>query len=129
MCSAIIREVGDQGVRMCYDAGNVLDYESHDPIADIATCVGDVRAFAIKDHRDWPRDEDCGPGFGEIDHYRLFKPVVDTGRTMPLVFENIFEPLVRRPDAPEGVDALARRAREYMESVIRGLQARPASAA
>ena len=71
MCSAIIREVGDEGVRMCYDAGNVLDYESHDPIADIATCVGDIRAFAIKDHRDFPKDEDCGPGFGEIDHYRL----------------------------------------------------------
>ena len=91
--------------------------------------VGDVRAFAIKDHRDWPKDEDCGPGFGEIDHYRLFTPVMETGLTMPLVFENIFEPLVRRPDTPEGVDALARRAREYVESVIRGLQARPAGAA
>jgi sugar phosphate isomerase/epimerase len=129
MCSAIIREVGDEGVRMCYDAGNVLDYESHDPIADIATCVGDVRAFAIKDHRDWPRDEDCGPGFGEIDHYRLFTPVMHTGLTMPLVFENIFEPLIRRPSTPDGVDALARRAREYVESVIRGLQAPPAGAA
>ena len=123
MCSTIIREVGDEGVRMCYDAGNVLDYESHDPIADIATCVGDIRAFAIKDHRDWPKDEDCGPGFGEIDHYRLFKPVMQTGLTMPLVFENIFEPLVRRPATPEGVDALARRAREYVESVISGLRA------
>jgi sugar phosphate isomerase/epimerase len=123
MCSTIIREVGDEGVRMCYDAGNVLDYESHDPIADIATCVGDVRAFAIKDHRDWPKDEDCGPGFGEIDHYRLFAPVMQTGLTMPLVFENIFEPLVRRPSTPEGVDLLARRAREYVDSVIRGLQA------
>jgi sugar phosphate isomerase/epimerase len=129
MCSTIIREVGDAGVRMCYDAGNVLDYESHDPIADIATCVGDVRAFAIKDHRDWPKDEDCGPGFGEIDHYRLFAPVMQTGLTMPLVFENIFEPLVGRPTTPDGVDALARRAREYMESVIRGLQARPVPAA
>ena len=129
MCATILREVGDDGVRMCYDAGNVLDYESHDPIADIATCVGDVRAFAIKDHRDWPRDEDCGPGFGEIDHYRLFTPVMHTGLTMPLVFENIFEPLVRRPSTPEGVDALARRAREYVESVIRGLQAPPAGAA
>jgi sugar phosphate isomerase/epimerase len=122
MCSTIIREVGDEGVRMCYDAGNVLDYESHDPIADIATCVSDIRAFAIKDHRDWPKDEDCGPGFGEIDHYRLFTPVMQTGLTMPLVFENIFEPLVRRPVTPEGVDALARRAREYVESVISGLR-------
>ena len=125
-CSAIIHEVGHEAVRMCYDAGNVLDYESHDPIADIAQCAGDVRAFAIKDHRDWPKDEDCGPGFGEIDHYRLFEPVLRTGRTLPLVFENIFEPLVPRPTTPEGVDALARRAREYVESVLRGLQARGA---
>jgi sugar phosphate isomerase/epimerase len=122
-CAKIIREVGDEGVRMCYDAGNVLDYESHDPIADIATCVDDIRAFAIKDHRDWPKDEDCGPGFGEIDHYRLLQHVMHTGRTMPLACENIFEPLVRRPTTPEGVDALARRAREYVDSVIRGLQA------
>ena len=24
---------------MCYDAGNVLDFNSNDPIADIATCA------------------------------------------------------------------------------------------
>ncbi|HTV01717.1 MAG TPA: TIM barrel protein [Luteitalea sp.] len=125
MCSKIIREVGDEGVRMCYDAGNVLDYDSHDPIADIATCVPDIRAFAVKDHRDWPRDEDCGPGFGEIDHYRLFQPVMQTGLTIPLVFENIFEPLVPRPRDAAVIDALARRSREYVQSVIAGLQAPP----
>lgn len=125
MCSKIIREVGDEGVRMCYDAGNVLDYDSHDPIADVATCVPDIRAFAIKDHRDWPKDEDCGPGFGEIDHYRLFQPVMRTGLTMPLVFENIFEPLVPRPRDAAAIDALARRSREYVQSVIAGLQAQP----
>lgn len=121
-CSKIIREVGDEGVRMCYDAGNVLDYESHDPIADIATCKDDVRAFAIKDHRDWPKDEDCGPGFGEIDHYRLFAPVMQTGRVMPLVYENVFQPLVPRPTRPEDIDLLARRSREYMLGVLAGLQ-------
>ena len=123
-CSKMIREVGDEGVRMCYDAGNVLDYESHDPIADIKTCWQDIRAFAIKDHRDWPKDEDCGPGFGEIDHYRLLEPVMKTGRTMPMAFENIFEPLKPRPQTAEQLDALARRAREYVESVVAGLRAR-----
>jgi sugar phosphate isomerase/epimerase len=121
--SKILRDVGDEGVRMCYDAGNVLDYESHDPIADIRACWQDVRAFAIKDHRNHPKDQDCAPGFGEIDHYRLFEPVMRTGLTMPLAFENIFEPLVPRPASPDDVDALARRAREYMESVLRGLRA------
>jgi len=121
-CSKILREVGDEGIQMCYDAGNVLDYENQDPIPDIQACWRDVRAFAIKDHRNWPEDRDCGPGFGEIDHYRLLTPVARTGLTMPLACENIFEPLVPRPKEPEGVDNLARRAREYLETVIAGIQ-------
>jgi sugar phosphate isomerase/epimerase len=121
-CARIVSDVGHESVKICYDAGNVLDYESHDPIKDIQTCLRDIRAFNIKDHRDFPKDQDCGPGFGEIDHYKLFAPVMRTGLTIPLTFENVFEPLVPRPAAPEVVDALARRAREYMETVLRGLQ-------
>ena len=121
-CSRIIAEVADEGVKMCYDAGNVLDYENQDPIPDINACWRDVRAFAIKDHRNWPQDQDCGPGFGEIDHYRLLTPVANTGLDMPLVCENIFEPLVARPSTIEGVEQLARRAREYLETVVAGIQ-------
>lgn len=121
-CARIVREVAQDSVKICYDAGNVLDYESHDPIQDIQTCWQHIRAFNIKDHRDKPKDEDCGPGFGEIDHYKLFAPVMRTGLTIPLTFENIFEPLVPRPADAERVDALARRAREYVETVLRGLR-------
>jgi len=121
-CSKILADVADDNVKMCYDAGNVLDYENDDPIADIRTCWRDIRAFCIKDHRNTPKDEDCGPGFGEIDHYKLLMPVLRTGLVMPLVCENISAPLAPRPTAPEGVDALARRAREFLEVVIRGLQ-------
>jgi sugar phosphate isomerase/epimerase len=121
-CLRIVQRVADAGVKICYDAGNVLDYEGNDPIADIQACWQEVRAFAIKDHRDWPEDRDCGPGFGEIDHYRLLQPVAFTGLDMPLVCENIFEPLLPRPNDPEGIDALARRAREFLETVTRGLQ-------
>jgi sugar phosphate isomerase/epimerase len=121
-CARIIRDVADDNIKMCYDAGNVLDYNSNDPIADIRTCWQDIRAFAIKDHRDTPKDEDCGPGFGEIDHYKLLMPVMKTGLTMPLAFENIFAPLVPRPSNPDGLDELARRAREYVETVISGLR-------
>jgi hypothetical protein len=32
---------------------------------------------------------------------------------MPLCCENIFAPLLPAPSGPEGVDALARRAREF----------------
>lgn len=121
-CARIVREVAHESVKICYDAGNVLDYENHDPIADIQTCWRDIRAFNIKDHRNTPKDEDCGPGFGEIDHYKLFAPVMRTGLTIPLTFENIFEPLVPRPTDAAAIDVLARRSREYIDTVLRGLQ-------
>ena len=68
------------------------------------------------------RIEDCGPGFGEIDHYRLLHPLAFTGRAMPLCCENVSAPLLPSPDRAEGIDALARRAREFLEVVIHGLQ-------
>lgn len=122
-CAEITREVNDDGVKVNYDAGNVLDYLNEDPIPDIRKCAKEVRSFCIKDHRNWPRDQDCGPGYGEIDHYRLLHPVAFTGLTMPLCFENIFAPIIPRPSKPEGVDFLARRGREFLDVVIRGLQA------
>ena len=121
-CAAITREVNHPNIKVNYDAGNVLDYLDKDPIPDIKTCADEVRSFCIKDHRNWPKDEDCGPGFGEIDHYKLLHPVAFTGRTMPLACENIFAPLVPRSTKPEDVDALARRAREFLEVVTAGLQ-------
>jgi sugar phosphate isomerase/epimerase len=121
-CAAITREVGDEGVKVCYDAGNVMDYHKIDPLPDIKKCSDEVRSFAIKDHRAFPKDQDCAPGFGEIDHYKLLAPVAFTGRTMPLCCENIFVPVIPRPATPEGIDSLARRAREFLEIVTRGLQ-------
>jgi len=122
-CASIIREVGDEGVKVNYDAGNVMDYLDVDPIPDIRACAAEVRGFCIKDHRNFPKDEDCGPGFGEIDHYRLLQPVAFTGRDMPLCCENISAPVIPAPTDPAGIDALARRAREFLEVVTRGLLA------
>ncbi len=121
-CAEIVREVADEGVKVNYDAGNVMDYLDVDPLSDIQKCVGEIRSFCIKDHRNFPADEDCGPGFGEIDHYKLLHRVAFTGLDMPLCCENIFAPVVPRPSDPSGVDALARRAREFLEIVIAGLQ-------
>jgi len=121
-CAEITREVADPGVKVNYDAGNVMDYLNVDPIPDILKCADEVRSFCIKDHRNFPKDEDCGPGLGEIDHYKLLHPVAFTGLKMPLCCENIFAPAVPRPKDPEGVDALARRAREFLELVIQGIQ-------
>lgn len=122
-CAAITREVGDEGVKVNYDAGNVMDYLDVDPIPDIRACAEEVRGFCIKDHRNFPRDEDCGPGFGEVDHYRLLQPVAFTGRDMPLCCENISAPVIPAPTDPAGIDALARRAREFLDVVTRGLLA------
>ncbi|MCY2975836.1 MAG: sugar phosphate isomerase/epimerase [Planctomycetota bacterium] len=121
-CADIIREVNDPNVFVNYDAGNVMDYLNLDPIPDIQQCANEIRSFCVKDHRNWPKDEDCGPGFGEIDHYRLFEPVAFTGLTMPLAYENISMPLTTAASTPEQLDSLARRAKEYVEAVINGLQ-------
>jgi sugar phosphate isomerase/epimerase len=121
-CAKIVREVAHPNVMVNYDAGNVMDYLHIDPIPDILKCAEVVRSFCIKDHRRWPKDEDCGPGLGEIDHYRLLQPVAFTGLKMPLCCENIFAPALRRPDKPEGVDDMAERARRFLELVTAGVQ-------
>jgi sugar phosphate isomerase/epimerase len=126
-CAEIVREVNDEAIKVNYDAGNVMDYLDVDPIPDIRTCAAEVRSFCIKDHRNFPRDEDCGPGFGVIDHYQLLEPVAFTGRAMPLCCENISAPVIPAPTAPEGIDALARRAREFLEVVAHGLQTKTGS--
>jgi sugar phosphate isomerase/epimerase len=126
MLAELVRDIGDDGVKVNYDSGNVMDYLKVDAaavIADMRKCAAEVRSFCIKDHRLLPKDEDCGPGLGAIDHYKLLAPVAFTGRPMPLCCENIFAPLLPRPTKPEGVDALARRARGFLELVTRGLQA------
>jgi sugar phosphate isomerase/epimerase len=122
-CAEITREVNDDGVKVSYDSGNVMDYMKIDPIPDLKKCADEVRGFCIKDHRAFPKDQDCGPGLGEIDHYKLLHPVAFTGRVLPLCCENVFAPLLPAPEKPEAVDALARRAREFLELVIQGLQA------
>jgi sugar phosphate isomerase/epimerase len=126
VCAEIVREVDHPNIMVNYDAGNVMDYLRLPPVkvlADLQSCAAEVRSFCIKDHRDFPPPHrDCGPGLGEIDHYRLLYPVAFTGLTMPLCCENISAPLLPAPKDPEGVDALARRAREFLEIVIQGLQ-------
>jgi len=71
--------MADEGIKVNYDAGNVMDYLNVDPISDIQKCASEIRSFCIKDHRNFPKDEDCGPGFGEIDHYELLHTVALTG--------------------------------------------------
>jgi sugar phosphate isomerase/epimerase len=119
--AAVTKEVNHPRVKISYDAGNVMDYHKVDPLPDIKKCADEVRSFCIKDHRAFPVDEDCGPGLGEIDHYKLLAPVLSLGETIPLCCENIFEPVLPRPQGADGIDVLARRAREFLETVVKGL--------
>ncbi|MEZ6143147.1 MAG: TIM barrel protein [Zavarzinella sp.] len=121
-CAKIAEAVNHPHVQVNYDAGNVMDYLNVDPISDLKTCAARVYSFCIKDHRNFPKDEDCGPGLGEIDHYKLLHLVANLGRKIPLCCENIFAPLLPRPKTAEGVDAMAKRAREFLDLVIQGLQ-------
>jgi sugar phosphate isomerase/epimerase len=120
-CAEIVREVNDPAIMVNYDAGNVMDYLNVDPLPDIKACADVVRSFCMKDHRNWPNDEDCAPGYGEIDHYRLLDAVRDTGRAIPLCCENIAAPLIPRPTMPDQIDRMAQRTREFLETVVRGL--------
>jgi sugar phosphate isomerase/epimerase len=112
----------DANVKLSYDAGNVFWYLEVDPIPDIQTCADLIRAFCLKDGRSWPNKTTNGPGYGEIDHYRLFAPVAFTGHTITLAYENIYPPYLGGPQSPEQVDRWARLSREYMENVIKGIQ-------
>ncbi len=120
----IVKEVADDGVMVNYDAGNVMDYTEGkvNPLDDFKTCAAQTRSLCIKDHRMFPASQDCGPGYGEIDHYRLLHQVAFAGRKMPLCCENIAAPKIRAA-TPEQIDTLARRAREFLEVVIQGLHA------
>ena len=122
-CAEIVREVNDPGVKVNYDAGNVMDYLNVDPLPDVVECASEIRSMCMKDHRNWPKDEDCAPGLGEIDHYRLLNTIAFTGMAIPLCCENIASPLLPRATTPEEIDAQALRTRIYLETVIAGLHA------
>jgi sugar phosphate isomerase/epimerase len=124
-CARITREVNHPNIKVNYDAGNVMDYLNGkvNPLEDLRACASEVRSFCIKDHRFFPEPHtDCGPGFGEVDHYRMLDIVARTGLTISLSCENIFAPGVPRPGKPDGIDALVRRAKEYLEFVIQAIQ-------
>jgi sugar phosphate isomerase/epimerase len=118
----IIHEVDHSHILMSYDAGNVFWYLEEDPIEDIQTCADLVRGFCLKDGRSWPAKTTGGPGYGEIDHYRLMQPIAFTGLTIPLTYENIYPPYLGGPESAKQVDEWARQALLYMENVVKGIQ-------
>src|SRR5262249_51829251 len=92
--------------------------------ADFAKIASMTRGFAIKDFRAYGgKRATCGPGLGQTDHYALLGGVANNGGRIPLCCENLSEPFVARQDSAEAVDTLARRAREFLDTVVRGVTA------
>jgi sugar phosphate isomerase/epimerase len=124
MTAKLVAEAASPAIQLYYDAGNVLWYNNQSPAADMAVCGAAVRGFAIKDFRVMgAKKTTCGPGMGVVDHFELLRPVARVREKIVLACETIFEPFVARPTTPEGIDVLARRAREHLETVTRGLKA------
>jgi sugar phosphate isomerase/epimerase len=124
LTASVVREVNHPSVVVFYDAGNTWWYSNVDANADFATCAVLTRGFAIKDFRSYAGQRaTCGPGYGQTDHYAMLGSVARNGGTIPLCCENISEPFIRGQDSPEAVESLARRAREFLETVVRGISA------
>ena len=119
----ITRAVDDEGVKISYDAGNVLDYHDVDPLPDLRACALKSAASASRTTATSPRTRTAAPALVRSTITGCSTPWPSPGQTMPLCCENIFAPLVPAPADPAGIDALARRAREYLEVVILGLHA------
>src|SRR5687767_4738164 len=122
LTAAVIRDVNHPSVVLFYDAGNTWWYDNADANADFAKCASITRGFAIKDFRAFDgRRATCGAGYGQTDHYAMLGSVVRNGGRIPLCCENIAEPFVPRQDSPEAVESLARRSREFLDTVVRGV--------
>lgn len=120
--SKIIRELNHPNIQLSYDAGNVLWYQDVDPIQDIRTCADLISGFCLKDCRKWPAKTTSAPGYGEIDHYRLFAPIAFTGKTITLTYENIYPSYLGQPSTAEEIDVMARQTKQYLENLLAGIQ-------
>ncbi|MGM0506895.1 MAG: sugar phosphate isomerase/epimerase family protein [Bacteroidota bacterium] len=119
----ILEIIDHPNIVMTYDAGNVHWYLDINPLRDIESCADWIHGFTLKDARYYPEKTTCGPGFGEIDHYRLMAPVAFKSREIILGYENIYPAYVGSPNAPvEEINAWARLSQVFMKNVIAAIQ-------
>ena len=90
-----------RNVKVNYDAGNVLDYLDKDPIPDIKTCGARCGASASRTTATGRRTRTAAPASARSTTTSCCTRSSFTGLTMPLACENIFAPLLPRPDKPE----------------------------
>lgn len=125
----VLERSDSPAVRGCWDAGNIHYYEGLDPEDDleqsgVAPLIGHV---CIKDHAGDPWTNNFPlPGEGVVDHRRMFTILARAGFRGPLIFE--LPVFYRRDDetsteATEAVDAAMAKTHDFLESVVRQVEA------
>jgi sugar phosphate isomerase/epimerase len=119
---ALLAKAPSPAIRAFFDAGNVWFYPNVDALEDLREVAPKIGGFAMKDFRaSATKRYVCAPGLGVVDHYKLLGAVAANEGEIPLAVETVFEPLHPRPDNPDEIDVQARRTREFLETVLRGL--------
>lgn len=115
-CRRKIEQVGHRNFRLWYDPGNIFYYSdgARNPVEDAATVDGLVVGMSAKDFRP-PKDVMVTPGQGQVDFARVLARLRQGGFTRgPVMVET-----VAQGDRKQVV-AATRKAREFLEALVRG---------
>lgn len=111
----LVRKVNHPAFRVWYDPGNVLFYSDggRDPAEDAGAVAGLVTGMCVKDY-EHPKNVAVTPGDGRVDFAAVLAKLREGGFLGgSLVVECL------KPAEGEALVAEARRAREFVESVLR----------
>lgn len=114
-CRKLIERVNHKNFRLWYDPGNIYYYSNGalDPVEDCATVDGLVAGMSIKDFK-LPKEVLVTPGTGLVKFRQVLARLRRGGfNSGPLVIE-----CVDPGTSPAQVSAQAKRAREFVESLI-----------
>ena len=116
-CLRILQAVNHAAYRLCFDPGNLLYYANERPEARLADLAPYAVAMCIKDETGGLRGSvNVTPGDGDVDFPAVFRILRDHGFQGPCVIETL-----AAHDTAEAVDAEARRAHQFLTSVLAAL--------
>lgn len=122
----VLERANSPAVRGCWDSGNIHYYEGLNPEDDLeqSGVAPLISSVCIKDHAGPPFTNNFPlPGEGEVDHVRLLRILAGVGFQGPLIFEL---PVFYREagySANEATDAAMARTHDFLESVVRRVEA------
>jgi sugar phosphate isomerase/epimerase len=113
-CRKIIERVNHRNFGLWYDPGNIFYYSDGqlDPVADAATVDGILVGMSVKDFLP-PKEVLVTPGTGRVDFARVLQRLYTGGfHSGPLIVECL------KKGEPAAVTAEARKARQFLESLV-----------